>query len=463
MTTQITKENYQELVWTKENIADYDYFEFFKILEGEEKISFLKFLLSKYPDFDDEWIHGFFNISDKWEREGEWKKQADFSDFLRENCHKSYVKEFTYLSINPAMSAYFEGDKELGNARFEESIKQPEEAVDDSLRAIFNLTSTDQNLVDVSTRSAEKVWRPLNESKKLIGGAEFEYSLFLYCELLKDAFDKIQKGEENNWTIFTKKVVAIDFKMVEEFKLLPNLKPQIDWEDFHSDADYRVEKLNAFFVNFLYQAHTNLGIPVYWAFRAWFEVSRYLISNTDYSKRSNKLLFTPTMLDNMSQSIMGFIGSNKDAAIIISNIVPYIYDFFLQQEYIDEGTFTRLMEICEANRRNLIDFADNKFWKYYGLYTWKKPSYMSDDQFDKEKTLLQNSYGQSKEEFKASLKAYFLSAPKLPRTAFPKNLKLSAVQKVMIAKPGQPSYEKKVRPERKNFGKKKSKKKKKKK
>ena len=85
---------------------------------------------------------------------------------------------------------------------------------------------------------------------------------------------------------------------------------------------------------------------------------------------------------------------------------------------------------------------------------------MSEEQFSREKTLLENSYGQSYEEFEIALKEFFLTSEKLPQAAFQSNVKLSGVQKAMI-KPNKPAYEKIARPARKNFGKKKKKKKKK--
>ena len=460
MAVKLTKENYRELVWTEENISHDDYFAFYKTLEDEEKIDFLKFLISEYPDYDEDWIHGFFDIVDKWTSEGKWEKRCDFSDYLRENCPNVYKKEFSYISTHEAMSAYYQGKTELGNARFAESLNQPEKAIDDSLRAIFNLTSTDQSLVEVSISAAKKVWQPLKDSKNLIGGAEFDYGAFLYCELMKDAFDKIQKGEGNDWKAFEKKVVAIEFKMVEEFKLLPDFEPEIDWERFHKNADYSTGKLNEIFVNFLYHAHTQSGIPLYWAFRAWFNILRYLLFDEDSRKRSNVFHFSPKMVDSMYGSLVGFLGGNKDEAFISLYLIPYVYDFFLQQNFIDTETFTRLMYVYEASHRSAIKSTGNKFWKYYGLYSWKKPGYMSEEQFSREKTLLENSYGQSHEEFETALKEFFLSSEKLPQAAFQSNVKLSGVQKAMI-KPNKPAYEKIARPARKNFGKKKKKKKKK--
>lgn len=92
----ITKENYKTLVWD-ESISKDDYFDFYKTLSLEEVVTFLKFLLKNYPNYDEHWIESYFEINDQWSSDGDWEKINDFSDFVRAQSPEIYKNEFQYL------------------------------------------------------------------------------------------------------------------------------------------------------------------------------------------------------------------------------------------------------------------------------------------------------------------------------------------------------------------------------
>lgn len=414
----LTLENYRDLDWTSEVIAD-DYFAFFKKLTFEQRVELLKFLLEKFPEYDDEWIQYYFEISDKWIANGQWDKIAEFADFIREKSPKSYEKEGKYLSETPTAHALFHDDLDKAKLSFAYSIEHPEATIDDSLRSGFNILSTYPKFKNYTKDAAQKVWQPLAQSEILIGGAEFNYSAYLYCDFLEDAFDTIKSGGVVDWEKFTQDVEAINFKYVEEFSLLPNLTITFDEEQFNKSENYRNKKLNKILVPFLYAAHTEMGIPVYWAFRTWFEWRKYLVEADDAPKRSNWLVFTPKMLDKMGGKMYGFFGENRTGMFISMWTLPYLYDFFHQQNYIDTPFYTRLMEYYQYIRRELLNTFRQTLWKYKGLYSWSKPNFLSDSAFKAEEQLMQASINWNAVDAKKEVAAYRESLPSLPKYVVP--------------------------------------------
>lgn len=415
---KITRENYQSLTWN-EDISFDDYHQFLNSLNTDEKVESLMFILGNYPEYDDEWIHYYFEIAEEQEQKGEWEKLGGFADFLRENSPTVYQKEFNYLDSLPTIHAFISGDAALGKKRFQQTIDNPEHAVDDTLRRVFALLSTDRNFHDYCKTVAQKVWKPLEQSDRLIGGAEFEYSCFLYGDFLEGAFDKIKDGTAVDWQAFEKNVVAINFKYVPELQQLPDVVTDLDLKKFNTNHTYRNEKLNEIGLEFFYTAYVNYNIPVYWAFRAYFDFMQYCLGDEDAKKRKNWLLFTPKMIDRAIGSMIGMLGTNRAAAYAMTWIIPYLYDFFLQKGFISEADYGQMMGYYQFPRRELMKFVGNKFWCYQGLYSWKKPLYITEENYAKEQGLAKNSINQSREEAEQDMEAYLYSLPKIAKSAIP--------------------------------------------
>jgi len=427
---EITKKNYQDLVWD-ENIPDKAYHDFYGTLNFEERVNFLRFLLEKYPDYDEEWIQYYFDLSDKWENEAQWEDLIDFVNFVREKNAKVYQKRFMNIDRIPVLYALFHNDLENVKIRFAETVAQPEEAIDDTLRTVFNLLSTNINHKAYTKEVAEKVWKPLENSDKLMGGAEFNYSAYLYCDFLATAFDTIHAGQSVDWEDFTQKVENINFKMIDELLLLPDLHVSIEEDIFQKNEAYRNEKLNSMLVSFMYTAHTQLGIPVYWAFRTWFDWRKYLVDSEDASKRKNWFAFTPKMIDRMGGNLHGFIGENRTGMFNVSMTIPYLYDYFLQQGYIDETIYTRLMEYYDFYRRELLKVAGQSLWQYKGVYTWKKPNFITEDRFRQEEALMLDSINWKYEHSRKHIADYTKELASLPKSAAPPPPEPSPWEKMM--------------------------------
>ena len=428
---QITKENYQDLVWEENNVSYDDYNDFYKTLSFNERIDFLKFLLEKYPDYDEEWIHYYFDIAEEWIKDGQWEAINEFSDFVREKSPSVYKKKFNYLDKETVVYALFKGDLELAKKRFSETVAQPDKAIDDSLRMVFNLISANRSYNAFTKEIAEKIWSPLAQSERLIGGAEFDYSLFLYCQYLEEAFEKIHSETPVDWELFTKNVESIQFKYVEELGQLPEFKVEIDLPKFHRNQRYRNEKINSFLTPMLYDLYVNKSVSVYWAFRTWLNLRKYLWEHDDSPKRANFFSFTPKMIDQMGGRLNGFFGGNRHAMIITTLTIPYIFDWLLKAAYIEKSVFDRLMNYYQFTRRIVLNIASNTLWMFSGIYDWQKPDFISEEHFEAEKSLALNSINQTREEAKEAIQQFKDSLPELPKEAIPPDPEPSPFEKLL--------------------------------
>lgn len=428
----ITKDNYRDIVWD-EKISNDDYFALYESLDFEERVTFLKFLLETYPTYDDNWVEYFFDIKDTWRRENKWGEIIEFSDFVREKSPINYKGNFNYLTEEPTLYAAFHKDLEKVKIRFAETIAQPAEAVDRSLRSVFTILSTDAYFKNYTKEVAETVWKPLAQSDKLIGDASYNYTAYLYCDFLETVFKQIQTGTPVDWEAFKTDVDLINFKYVDAFSKLPDLEIAIEKNEFRTNPTYRNEKLDVLLVPMLYEVHTTKGIPVYWLFRTWFDLRQYLWEREDAPSRKNWFGFTPKMLNGFVNNIYGFLGGNRETMFINTWTLPYIFDYLFEKQYIDEVLFSRLMKYYQHVRRDNFSVIKQDLWKYQALYNWKKPTYISTEEFEQEKQLVLQSIGWKKEEAVQKIQAYIDALPALPSYVIPPK-EPSVLEKMMAEK-----------------------------
>lgn len=414
----ITKDNYRDIVWDEKITFD-AYFDFYGSLDFEEQVTFLKFLLETYPTYDEDCIEHYFEIADTWKQENKWEELLEFCDFVREKSPIIYKKDFNYLTEDPIFYAAFHKDLEKVKIRFAESVAQPVKSIDDSLRAVFNVLSADVYFKDYVKEVAEKVWKPIAESDRLIGDASHDYTAYLYCDILESTFKKIKTGAPVDWEVFKTNVKSINFKYVNRFSELPNLKLTIDDKEFRINPSYREEKLVAIFIDMLYEVHTTQGIPTYWLYRTWFNLRNYLWKRKETTSEKNWFGFTPKMLDGIVHSLYGFAGNNREDLFITTWTLPYIFDYLLKKQYVDEVLFSRLMEYYQHVRRDTFRRTNQDLWKYKALYDWNKPTYISAEEFEQEKQLVLESIGWTREEANQKIQVHLDALPPLPSYVVP--------------------------------------------
>ncbi len=425
----ITKDNYRDIVWD-EKISNEDYFAFYDSLEFEEQVAFLRFLLETYPDYDDNWMDSYFEIADTWRQENTWERLIEFSDFVREKSPINYKKNFNYLIEEPTLYAVFYKDIEKVKIRFSETISQHVEAIDLSLPSVFNILSTDAYFKDYTKEVAEKVWKTLAESDRLIGDPSYNYTAYLYCDFLEAAFKQIQTGESVDWEAFKTNVERINFKHVNTFSKLPNLNIAIENRTFRTNPTYRDEKLAVLFVDMLYEVHTTQGLPVYWLYRTWSDLRQYLWKKKETTSQKNWFGFTPKMLNDFKHNLRG----SQEGIFIAIWTFPYIFDYLLKKQYVDEEQFSRLMKYYQYARRDVFRTSNQDLWKYKALYDWHKPAYISAEEFEQEKQLVLESTECTREEAYEKTQTYLDALPVLPSYVTPPK-EPSLLDKIMTDRP----------------------------
>jgi len=425
----ITKENYKEIIWDK-NISDDDYFEFFNTLDEQEQVIFIKFLLEHYPEYDEHWIEYYFNFSDTWVEQRAWQQFIDFADLVRSKSPAQYEERFHLLDRYPAYYAIYHREEDLLKRSFAKSVESPEQAIDDSLRSVFTLLSTDRYFERYTKEVAEKVWQPLAESQVLIGHAERHYVSFLYSQHLEELFDQIAAKSSVDWEVFKKQLGDLGFRYMESFELLPELVVSFDNERMAKDATYREEKQMMMFVVAAFDIYTTYGIPVYWVYRTFFDTFTYMLTKENAPEREYWLAFTPNMIHGLLHNLYGFLGENKETSFVVIWTLPYLYEHFFKKAYFPETTYRRLLEYYDHIRRYFFKSTNRDLWKYKALYDWKKPNSIPEDVFTSEREIVVTSIDCTIEETKEKIRIYHESLPSLPDYVEPKR-EPSLMEKLM--------------------------------
>ncbi len=168
-----------------------------------------------------------------------------------------------------------------------------------------------------------------------------------------------------------------------------------------------------------YEVHTTQGIPIYCLYRTWENLRKHLWKRKDTTSDKNWFGFTPQTLNSLIDTLSGFWGGNRNQLLIIIWTLPYIFDYLLKKQYIDEVLFSKLMEYYQYARRNTLRITSQDLWKYKALYDWNSPTYISVEEFEQEKQLALQSIGWTREETDQKIQAHLDALPPLPSYVIP--------------------------------------------
>jgi len=77
------------------------------------------------------------------------------------------------------------------------------------------------------------------------------------------------------------------------------------------------------------------------------------------------------------------------------------------------------MEYYDFYRREVLIVAGQSLWKYKGIYTWKKPNFLTEDRFRQEEAIMLDSINWKYEDSRNNLQNYIDQLPALPESATP--------------------------------------------
>ena len=71
--------------------------------------------------------------------------------------------------------------------------------------------------------------------------------------------------------------------------------------------------------------------------------------------------------------------------------IPYLYDFLLSKEIISKRLYDRLIDIIKNLKPDIQKVASTDLWVYTFWTSWASPDYLSEEDFEREKELFENS------------------------------------------------------------------------
>lgn len=72
--------------------------------------------------------------------------------------------------------------------------------------------------------------------------------------------------------------------------------------------------------------------------------------------------------------------------------MAYMYDFLYKHKYISDMVYNEALEIINVIKTELINKDIQTLWEYSYVHTWEKPDSMTDEEFNYEKILFNNSF-----------------------------------------------------------------------
>jgi len=96
--------------------------------------------------------------------------------------------------------------------------------------------------------------------------------------------------------------------------------------------------------------------------------------------------------DNEISGRMGLISNKHTCGCAVAWGMIYVYDFLYKHEYISDKVYNNALEAIDGIKVEIIKGYANSLWEYDFVHTWGKPDSISDEEFNVEKELFDDSF-----------------------------------------------------------------------
>jgi hypothetical protein len=240
-------------------------------LTDEESFQFINHLLQNYPDLDIEWIEMFEELKDYLFDEERITDVLNFVKLYQQTFPGEYEAKYQFIERNLITYFLYKGDIEALKERLEIIKTNPVHGFDlVTIRALYQLIYHKQ--FDIAIKYSKAVWKPLFESKDLVGDPHAEFCVSIYLHELEKLYQNIKNNEPVNVEKFRKEMEKYElYEDIETFEIVQKnltepLNKQVIQSKIENESKDLLVTLN---IQFLKYMKEEFGMPFILSDRLW--------------------------------------------------------------------------------------------------------------------------------------------------------------------------------------------------
>lgn len=254
----------------------------------------------------------------------------------------------------------------------------------------------------------QETYEPVIHSGKLIDGAEADLEDAVFYRTIQHYYLSLRNGEELSWDdVITslKKYEYEDDLFKEELshiqsaldRLLQNEgKPFYTVDEWETELlkDPRRTSLDLFWPFAVYMYDYG-GFPFSVSHLIWRYYCRLLGSSKIEGFTS--FSFNYNVLEELLAEMTGFLSFHDEEAFGLLWGLPYVYDFLEKQQLVTDAVKDRALKHIKKAKGRLMDKYEQDLWQHNYVHTWKKPLSVTEEEFQEEAKIFEQSFSEKPE------------------------------------------------------------------
>ncbi|OGO80288.1 MAG: hypothetical protein A2Y21_02550 [Clostridiales bacterium GWC2_40_7] len=275
-------------------------------------------------------------------------------------------------------------------------LSNPEESIDIFILVFDKLVYYGHSdlTLDISLHMFDKV----KDAHGLIVGSEAEYGRIIYMEKLQSLYSDLRKNIPVHRDAVIEYLEKFEYDLESDIdRIMDALSPGYDripdYDDFRKDKSDFFYFLMLMFCRYMldtknisFSASGDIWDVALDSFKAGPP------SNTSGMNFDNVFKLNKNKYDNEISGRMGLISNKHTCGCAVAWGMIYVYDFLYKHEYISDKVYNNALEVIDGIKVEIIKGYANSLWEYDFIHAWGKPDSISDEEFNVEKELFDDSF-----------------------------------------------------------------------
>lgn len=386
--------DYEKTDWLQK--PEEDIYHFIESLSsGQEKVNFFLWLSRHFPEADIAWIDELEDLRSSLPYHENIALCENFLQDIHPSIFEEYCEQFEFIEMDLCDYYLHTNQLEKLDQRIEFLKQHPFASTGITPeRLLFQLLFTGQygRAVDL----CKAVWKPLLESKELVGNPEYNFINVLYLDDLQKVWLSDYKERKQHYTDVFTAAVAIGFdNEPEQFsRVIDALESEFDAAslptDISNDLGTIITVLNVHFMKYMWNTWK---IPFMISDFMW----RTICINDLYDRdlEIEKLFyFSPAKLEKyFIAEFSGFVIENQPELFGKIFGLHYVFSFLHDIEIISEDDYDRMIENLSWLRTQAIECVKDNVWQMHFVSSWPESDYWTEIKY-----LTENTFGKEHKE-----------------------------------------------------------------
>ena len=399
---------YSTINWYEKDI-DHVYEFLYNELEEEEQYPFFSFLMQHFPNLEIDWLEIFEDFSDDFFQNDKIETILSFVDWYKQKNPDDYSERFEFLERDLCDYFLYKKDVEKLQERVAFIQQNPVQAIDVlTTRLLYQLIY--HGFYEQSVQYAEAVWKPINDSDKLIGFAAHPFINTIYVNQLQKYYEAILNGvyfDEDKMLLQMINMGFEDNKSIFNY-VVRALKEDLSITDFKSSIQkgniniHHMIVLNIHFLKYMLQTYQ---LPFVFAEWIWNFIATKKLFGKHKGVENWFYVDAKTLDKHITDNSDAFLGSNE--LEIFGKVwgLDFVFDFLHQQQLLSSEHFEKMLENITFFRNEMMRIVGGDLWKMMFVFNWPRTNHYLID--PSEKRLFNETYGIDESEARKNVNRYF--------------------------------------------------------